>query len=148
MSFENLKLNKAEKILNKVFKNYGGGGLEFEYEYEENGLVARCDLTLKGCDDGILASFKFFTGGNVALDFYFDHLEANAHTLSLLNDFNNNVYYLKAFISDKGYLVVSAPVEYLNLDTLDETMARVMNEFIDDDVQKYLFPLTELTTSD
>ena len=148
MSFENLNLNKVEKILGDFFKEYAGGALGFEFKYDDDGLVAECDLALEGCDDDILASFKFYTGGNAGLDFYFDKLPVNLKTLELVNQFNNNVYYLKARISDKGYLVVSSPIEYTNLDAIEEYVARMMDEFLDDRVQQYLFPLAELTQGD
>ena len=145
MGYEKLKLAKVEKILRSLFKNYGSDGLDFEYEYDDDCVTAQCHLSLKSHDDDILASFNFYTGGNAGLDFFFDHLDLNEQTLRLINDFNDNVYYLKAHISEKGFLVISAPVEYLTLDTLDEYVGRVMNDLADDKAKTYLLPLTRLT---
>lgn len=72
-------------------------------------------------------------------------MEINERTLKLVNQFNNNCYFLKACIDDKNYLVVSCPAEYVTLNTVGKTVERSLNELLKDKTQKFLFPLTALT---
>ena len=145
---EGLDLNEVESILRGVFREYGSGGLDFKYEYTDNRIDASCQLSLKNCDDHILAFITFYTDGSGRVSFYFDKLAINERNLKLVNQFNDNCYYLKACIDDKGFLVISCPAEYVNSETVGKTVERSLNELLKDRTQKYLFPLTVLTEGD
>ena len=143
--YDGFDLYEVESILRKVFSAYGNGGLDFKFKYTDNRVDASCQLTLRNCDDHILAFITFFTDGSGRVSFYFDKLEINERTLKLVNQFNNNCYFLKACIDDKNYLVISCPAEYVTLNTVGKTVERSLNELLKDKTQKFLFPLTALT---
>ncbi len=138
-----MNIKKAEKTLRKAFKTFG---IDFDFEVEKDHIKATCSLTLKGCDDDIYASFLFYEFGGCQYCFTFDKIEKSTHTLTLVNEFNENVLWFKAYIDD-DYLRLEHPVRYMTDDALEEYTLRILQSMTDDDLKKYLFPLTSLTTN-
>ena len=138
-----MNLKKASKVLQKAFSHYNNLG--FEITFEKNHLEAKANLTVKAHDDDIYTKFQVYESGRVYYEFFFDYLNKTDHALNLINDFNDNVLFLKASIRDNGCLLLSCNTPYISEPDLEEFTVRVMSELVDDDTEKYLKPLTALT---
>ena len=99
-----LNMKKAMAFLKKdLSKNWGK--LDFEYTFEENGIKAvASDITLNGFDDNIMLIIRGYEGGGFVCRAVFDKIDKTPHALDLLNTFNDNSAFFKAFIREDGYL--------------------------------------------
>ena len=139
-----MNLQKAVKILSGVFKDWK---LDFEVVHEagDKRVKATGEFTISGHDDHVFARFSFYESGVSEYRFIFDKLTKTANTLQLVNAFNSETPWFKAFIDD-DYLNVSHVVCYMTEDALAEYTERVLSNLVDDDVKEFLVPLTKLTT--
>ena len=81
--------------------------LEFEYEQDDEYVtVSASGVTLKNHDDDIYVEISAYTGGGCTMRAVFDKIDKTTSALSLLNDFNEDSFYFKAYIRDDGYLTV------------------------------------------
>jgi hypothetical protein len=99
-----LNMKKAlafvEKDLDKNWSN-----ITFSYSQEDKeSIKVTADVTLNGFDDGIMLIINGHTDGATAFRAVFDKLEATPQSLQLLNKFNDENIYFKAYIRDDGYL--------------------------------------------
>ncbi len=102
MSFN---LTKALKYLQKgINKRYPD--FDFEYGFEDDCFKAvATGLTLKGIDDDIFISIRGYRSGGIMFTLIFDTLPLTARNLDLVNTFNEEDPYFKAYISEeKNYL--------------------------------------------
>ena len=144
MSKDLVNVKKAKKLLQGFFKNWK---IEIEYEMRDGKLRAKSHITAKPYDDDIFMAIWVSPKGALNVNFYFDYLQINQHTLQLVNDFNNNVVGLKVSIDDDGGLIVTHQANIVTLDVLIDYVDEVMGDLIADNTVKYLKPLTALTTS-
>ena len=71
----------------------------------DNGIKAvASDITLNGFDDDIMLIIRGYEGGGFVCRAVFDKIEKTPHALDLLNTFNDNSAFFKAFIREDGYL--------------------------------------------
>ena len=123
-------------------------GLDFEFERKDDRLRATNELTLRGHDDNIYVAIDMYESGSFGVDFVFDKLEENPHTLALINEFNRNSVWLTAMIRDDGYLVLRYNVMAGTVDDLAGNIRGIMNQLTTDKIGAVLKPLTQLTHSD
>ena len=123
-------------------------GLDFEFERKDDRLRATNELTLRGHDDNIYVAIDMYESGSFGVDFVFDKLEENPHTLALINEFNRNSVWLTAMIRDDGYLVLRYNVMAGTVDDLAGNIRGIMNQLTTDKIGAVLKPLTQLTQSD
>ena len=138
-----MNLKKAVKTLGRVFKEWG---LDFTVtlEADKDRVRATNELTIDGHDDHVFADFRFYDGGAAEYLFTFDKLERNAETLALVNSFNEEIPWFKAYIDDE-YLRLSHVVCNLTEDNLADYTSHILSDLVDEDVKAKLIPLTVLT---
>ena len=138
-----MTLREVELALEEFFRSIG---LDFKLAADETGLHASHRIALKGYDDDIAAGLTYYPNGVCSFHFIFDRLETNFMTLLLLNTFNHNAYGFKAYIDENDYLTIAYEVEGLAAEDVVNFAESVLDDLADDDLKKYLLPLTELTT--
>lgn len=140
-----MNLKKLVKELNKVFNEWG---IRFNTEIKRTDsgekVQATANLTLKGADDDIYADFNFYPNGVCQYLFTFDKLAKTPKTLDLVNTFNEEALWFKAFIDDK-FLRLSHIMLNMTEDMVAVYTDRVLDNLTDDDLKEYLLPLTRLT---
>ena len=125
--------------------------LGLEYEQKEDKLNITGSISSKTYDDGIYIDATLYDSGNLCMTFVFDQIEPTMKIYDLINSFNDNVGYLKAYISQRGqkeflaidYYVRENPSE---LDAAEE-FGYALLKVVDDSVAKYLSPITSYTHS-
>ncbi len=80
------------------------GKIDFEYSSSKDEVSATANLTLNNHDDDIRAIITAYPGGGAVFRAVFDKIEKTSEVMSLLNDFNYDNAFFKAFIRDDGYL--------------------------------------------
>ena len=117
---------------------------------KDDSIRFTADVTLKKYyKDGIFISCTVYTGGTMHIFFTFDHLDENLNTLHLLNEFNDNSSWFKAYITQKGdkkYL----ELHYAAVGPDDEAEAAdnfgfILRQLMSDTTVKYLSPLSQIT---
>lgn len=144
-----MNLKKVIKALNKLFNRWG---IDFDINTKRlnNGrekVEATSSLTLKGYDDNIYARFSFYETGVAEYLFTFDQLVKNSETLNLVNTFNEESLWFKAFIDDK-YLQITHTVLNMEDDQVADYTNSILEEMADDGMKEYLTPLTMLTVGE
>lgn len=100
-----LKLNLT-KIMGYVKKELKSDWkkLNFTYKHEKDEINVAASLTLNNHDDDIRAIINVYIGGGATFRAVFDKIEKTSEVLSLVNDFNDDNLFFKAFVRDDGYL--------------------------------------------
>lgn len=81
------------------------GKIDFKYSQEsKDEIKATAEVTLNGFDDDIMLIINGYAGGGTSFRAVFDKIEKNPQTLALVNEFNDNNAFFKAFIRTDGYL--------------------------------------------
>ncbi|MBQ8373980.1 MAG: YbjN domain-containing protein [Clostridia bacterium] len=122
-------------------------GLDFEYTFENDKIVAKNDLTINGIDDDILAKLTVYQDGLFVLELVFDKLDYSEESLRYLNTFNEDALAVKAYIRNDGYLVLDYTVITLSEDTVIENLRISLNHIVGDKMRDILHALTDLTYS-
>ena len=119
---------------------------------EATANVYRINMQLvadKYFDDGIFVSLTIYASGTLHIFFTFDQLEKNITSYELINEFNDNNSWFKAYITtinNNNFL----ELKYTNCcgDSVDEAIDQTQHAFdqlLDETVLKLLKPLTNLT---
>lgn len=97
----NIKKIKAylEKELSKKWAN-----LDFECEYEKDSVTFAASLTLNNHDDDIRAIIEAYEGGGSLFRAVFDKIDLTEDVLRLLNEFNADDPFFKAYVREDGFL--------------------------------------------
>lgn len=79
--------------------------LKFDYEIADEGKrsTASANLTLGGTAS-VYVFFNAYPGGGAWFRAVFDKIEKSPAVLSLINDFNDDNLFFKAYVTEKGYL--------------------------------------------
>ncbi len=123
--------------------------LGFDYDTKDDRVTVKGTINTKTYDDGIFVDALFYESGNLCMTFVFDQLDSTVQIYELINKFNDNVGYLKAYITernDKNFLAIDYYV--LNNETEEvaaEEFSYALLKVVDESVSKYLLPITEFT---
>lgn len=141
-----MNVQKLKKMIVKEWKN-----ITFEEREKDNGdrLILIANVSCNSYDDDIRVEAEIHKSGVLAVTFVFDEIERDREAYELINEFNDKIPYLKAFITqrnDKDWLSIEYTVE----DVLTEAngldiFGSMMQRLISDKTVKYLKPLTKLT---
>ena len=142
---DNMNLRRAKSILENISREYD---IDLKFEVEDDHVYASNHVTARPYDDDIFLSISVYKSGFVTFSFYFDYLEKSGHVLDLVNNFNQNVFCLKASITDKGCLRVTHEANIITDDVLEVYTHIVLGDILDDRTVEYLRPLTDLTTGE
>ena len=136
-----MNLRKVEKALVKLLNNKGG--LNFEYTVENNKLNAKCNVSFDDLGVVGFCSFSFFTSGMAIYSVYYDNIDANAEVCELLNAFNKDSLYFKAYADE--FLVIEHTISILQDGDVTDYTDAIIGELIDEDFLKNIKPLIDLT---
>ena len=141
-----IDLKKASKSLKSLAKDLK---VDPKIEIEEERVVWLFDTSMKAYDDNVIAHFEFFANGTALFGFTFDHLEINAETLALINEFNEKNYYFCAYIdAKKKYLRLVHTIGRLYTDDVYDYALFVMGELTEETLTPLLAPLCTLSVGD
>ncbi len=121
-------LKKAEKFVQKCLKSEWSG-LDFEYELKDDEFTASASLTLKNHTDDIRVLITVYSGGMAHFRAVFDKIDKEPEAYILVNTFNDNNSFFKAFIREEGYVELSHVIALYSEDTMfdytDEFLSRL-----------------------
>lgn len=139
----------ASKALEELKREFGDLGFRKQYINKDNVLELYIEsITLGDYKDSIRISLELSKGSMAYFSFSFDYLEKNLETLALINTFNANNLFFKAFIHDRGYLVLENNYAVYSEEEFANQCVQFMlrgNRLAED---KNLQALTALTTSE
>lgn len=130
------------RIARDLQKNYGN---LFEFKVENDRVTGTGELSIKGHDDNVYASIMISNSGSAMFRFCFDQVEPSEHVLNLINDLNDELFFLKAYIDSDNYLVLQHNTFYISELDYMRYVSRVLNELVDEDTERLLKPITQLT---
>ena len=118
----------------------------FECEIEKDEVCVSGLIHLDTYDEEAYLVAYFNNDGSLYVTFAFEGIQPSLEIYRLINDFNNNVGYIKAYIRKDGKLAIDYEVHK----NPSEEVARIefkyaMLKVVDDSVSKYLLPITEYT---
>ena len=133
-------LNIIRRYIEQDIKDCGyNKEFNFEYEFDDESLQITAATDLGNLDDMyiIITANK---GGGCSMSVVFNKVDETTKSLEILNSFNLNNSYFKAYIADNGYLVIKH--FYITHD--EESYTDCVGEFLyrakklpdDNDVQK------------
>ncbi len=137
----------CEKLKRMIIKEWDN--LSFDIREKDSYLELIANVTAKRYDDDIRVEVDLYNSGVVSVTFIFDAIDRTQTAYRLINEFNDHIAYLKAFITTRNntdYL----SIEYTAYDVVTEEnglriFSAMLNRLINDTTAKYLKPLTDLT---
>jgi hypothetical protein len=142
-----MDLIKAKKALSRFLEHDIGvekSGIKVE-DFEDN-FIMSTSLRSKWFDDDILVIFIGYKGGSFLIKFVLDKLESSKNNLELINTYNQNVSWFKAFIDLKKYLCFEHIVFDLNDEiTLIMIVGHLFEAFMQEENLKFLKPIAMIT---
>ena len=138
-----MNLKQAEEVLYRVLKKEWE--FDIEQKIDENWLYVTASLTAKSIDDGIFFKVGVSEDDAFYIQFVLDKINYTSYVGKLIYDYNKNSNWLHCYIREDDYLVVEYAIRYVSLEMLEKNVTFLVNEFVDDEVMKYLKPLAELT---
>ena len=143
------------KQLRRVFElvdaEFSGVTFEVNREQSEDGmLVFTADISAeKYFDDGIYARCTCYASGVYRVQLVFDSIGRDLTSLQMVNDFNENLAWFKAFVSHRGQKDF-LELEYFGRDAdtpekMAASITKMLIQPLEEDTLKYLIPLTKIT---
>ena len=102
-----LNLKRVLALIQKDVEN-NWTELDWEFEQRPEEVVVSTSISLKNIKGGIRAIIRVYVGGGVSLRAVFDKLEPTEEVLKLVNKFNEEQPFFKAFIREDGFLELSS----------------------------------------
>lgn len=137
---------KAKKLLLKHYKK--------KLVFEEKEGEGKVNLVAKGVkfgafDDDVRMEFTFKEDGVATVTFVFDTLEPTQSNLALVNAYNDNIGFLKAYITERNGHHFFA-IEYYLFEALNEknavnTLISMVKMLTGDRSKQFLLPILNLT---
>lgn len=143
---DKMDFRNVHKLVQKEFDNF-----EFKVKSQDDDrLELNANITASNYfDDDILVKVVVYKGGTTHVFLTFDKLDESLETLRMINAFNDNTSFFKAYISEKdggNYLELHATTLDARKDKdVASTVSFLITNILSDSVLKYLQPLTELT---
>lgn len=122
-------LELKDELTSYLSSNYENFGTPtFSISEDGSTLSFTFDLTLEGIDDAILFEVSVSDNGSTICRAFFDVLPKNEYTLNLINDFNCEVFFFKAYITKHdGFLVLENNFICLNIGEVKVTFSYFVN---------------------
>ena len=93
-------------------------------------------------------SFSFYQNGFAIYSIYFDKLDVNEEVATILNEFNKNSLYFRAYVNNEGELVLEHSVAYIPDCLVYDYSSQILINIFDEALNNILSPLIERTYSD
>ena len=98
-------INKALKFMERKL-NSEWSKITFEYELEDDEASATANITLNNHDDDIRVILTVYPSSMCNFRAVFDKLDKTNRSLDLVNTFNDNSLFFKAYIREDSYLEI------------------------------------------
>lgn len=124
--------------------------LKFEESTSEGKirLIAK-GVKFKAFDDDTRIEFTFNENGAASVTFVLDQLKPSGGNYDLINDFNDNIGFLKAYISERNgkyfFALEHYVYEVVTEKNAVETLVAMVKMLTSDNTLKYLLPITKHT---
>ena len=140
-----MNLKKVLAIIKKQLdKNWDN--VTFDYEFDDEKITAKASVTLENHDDDISIFINVYSGGVAEFRAVLDKLEKTPGALDIVNSFNDEHPFFKAFIREDGYLELTHFIvvydEKIFKDYVDEFMIR-FSRLADDELLKQMTQNTQ-----
>ena len=145
--FKELNMKAAQKSIQKGLQKEWGH-ISFSYSIEENGTIvkATADISVNDLADNISIIFTANSGRGFTGRAVFDKLPITPEYLEMVNAFNAQDAFFKAFIRDDNYLELSNFIivydEGMLSQYVDEFLCRVV-DLPENEIMKELASLTQ-----
>lgn len=139
-----MNFKKITKLIQKDWEH-----LNLKYEILDDRLKMSGSIVGEGIKDDIYLEANVYKDGRFTSEVVFDSIIPTYKTYELINDFNQSVGYLKAYIDERNYNKYLT-IEYFVLNTITELNASdsfgfALYKIISDETMKYLKPILEFT---
>ena len=145
-----VELSKLHAEIDNLFNH----NITFKVKEQTNDkVVITADIEAKQYfDDGIVVRIVAYKSGTCHVFMVFDQLDPTYENLVMLNEMNDNLSFLSAYISEKDsgkkYLELhGSSIDAHDTKTLASNIQFFINQALADSVLKYLQPLTARTYS-
>ena len=134
-----MKIGKIHKLIKK-YLDKEWGKLDFKYEQDGDTVTVVNDLTLTKCgvELNVLMEIFFTESGLAAFDVTFDKIDETIEALQLINEFNGEMAFFKAHITEKGYFRLSRYVEIFEEDNVAPCLHTFFYFLLDDKMEEAL----------
>ena len=143
-----VELSKLHAEIDNLFNH----NITFKVKEQTNDkVVITADIEAKQYfDDGIFVRIVAYKSGTCHVFMVFDQLDPTYENLVMLNEMNDNLSFLSAYISEKDsgkkYLELhGSSMDAPNAQVLSETIAYFINELLNEKLLQYLQPITKRT---
>ena len=138
------------KLFDRVTKDWSNLGFALD-QFGKDKLVMSAEIVAKDYfDDNVYCKIVAYDNGCLHVMFTFDKLDPSLENYNLINEFNDNLSWFKAYISEKdsGNKFFELPFASMG-EARDKDMAStirfLLNELLSDSTMKYLKPILEKT---
>ena len=97
-----LNLNNVMNLITNDLKKWDK--LHFESTITNEKVEAKAEITINSLNCNVMAVITVYSGGGTLFRAIFDKIEKTPKTLNLVNAYNSNGSFFKAFIRDDDYL--------------------------------------------
>ena len=120
-----------------------------EISYDDRVHLYSKGVHCKSLHDDVRFEFIFAKNGAAAVTFIFDSLEPTKYNYDLINAFNDNVGFLKAYITERNghhfFVIEHYAYELVTEENAVSTLVAMVDRGLSDKVKEYLFPILRLT---
>lgn len=140
-----MNIEKAKKLL---LNHYD------QLKFEESSSDGKVRIIAKGVhfksfDDDVRMEFSFNENGAASVTFVFDSLDPSKYNYDLVNEFNDNVGFLKAYLTERNghhfFAIEHYVYEVVNESNAVATLVAMVEMLLSDNVKKYLLPILRIT---
>ena len=123
-------------------------------KFEESSDDSRVRLTAKGVhfksfDDDVRLEFSFNKNGAASVTIIFDSLEPTKYNYDLINAFNDNVGFLKAYLTERNghhfFAIEHYAYEVVSEENAVNTLISMVKMLTGDRSKQFLLPILNLT---
>ena len=123
-------------------------------KFEETSDDSRVRLTAKGVhfksfDDDVRFEFSFNKNGAASVTIIFDSLEPTKYNYDLINAFNDNVGFLKAYLTERNghhfFAIEHYAYEVVSEENAVNTLISMVKMLTGDRSKQFLLPILNLT---
>lgn len=124
--------------------------LKFEESSDDNRvrLVAK-GVHFKSFDDDVRFEFSFNKNGAASVTIIFDSLEPTKYNYDLINAFNDNIGFLKAYLTERNghhfFAIEHYAYEVVSEENAVSTLVAMIDMILSDRVKEYLLPIVRIT---
>ena len=146
-----VELHKLHAEIDNLFN----GNITFKVKEQTNDkVVITADIEAKQYfDDGIFVRIVAYKSGTCHVFMVFDQLDPTYENLLMINEMNDNISFLSAYISEKDsgkkYLELhGSSMDAPDAKILADTISYFINELLNEKLLQYLQPITKRTYND